>query len=354
MFFIDFNFIILTIKLFFWLNKISIIFYLKQNVILFCLKIKSLPPHVSFAVLVRKMFSISKIYSDFLTRNFTLVSPIMGENISSHDIKKFEDLDDTLSCFSFTLVLEGWARLNYGGAEIRINRNDLHIYMPGTQVKALDVSENFRGVTVMADEDYVRKINCLDRLLHIVFSPYLSKNTGLLPVPPEISERIITIIYLIVDFSHSSDNRTADSIVKLFQVFTNEIINILEINVTENKLTENVENIFSNFFELAKDNYKTCHDIGFYADKLNITTIYLSRIVKKVTGRTVMDFINRLLLTEASWLLANSDKSMAQITEHLNFATQAGFSKFFKTSKGLSPLKYRQRYQVKSKASKNG
>ena len=47
------------------------------------------------------------------------------------------------------------------------------------------------------------------------------------------------------------------------------------------------DEIFRLFKQAAVEHYRTHHDAAFYADRLNISTTYLSRIVKRVTGHTV-------------------------------------------------------------------
>ena len=84
------------------------------------------------------------------------------------------------------------------------------------------------------------------------------------------------------------------------------------------------------------------NEIKFYSGKLGITPEYLSRIVRRITGKTVMHFLDRMLITGASRQLIHSDVSMTELASYLNFATSAGLSKFFKHHKGISPLKYRQ------------
>ena len=82
--------------------------------------------------------------------------------------------------------------------------------------------------------------------------------------------------------------------------------------------------------------------IGFYADSLNISTTYLSRIVRQVTGRTVIDYVNQFLLMEAVFLLRTTAMSIAQISDRLHFSDQAAFSKFFSREQGVSPKEYRR------------
>ena len=55
-----------------------------------------------------------------------------------------------------------------------------------------------------------------------------------------------------------------------------------------------------------------------------------------------MDYINRMLLMEASWLLQSTDLNIAEIAERLHFADQSSFGKFFHRMKGVSPKEYRK------------
>ena len=84
------------------------------------------------------------------------------------------------------------------------------------------------------------------------------------------------------------------------------------------------------------------HDIAFYASALNISPVYLSRVVRQIAGRTVIDYINQHLLIEASYLLRTTSLSIAQIADQLHFADTPSFSKFFSRKKGVTPKEYRK------------
>ena len=101
--------------------------------------------------------------------------------------------------------------------------------------------------------------------------------------------------------------------------------------------------IFHNFKKLSSHNYKKHHDILFYANNLNISTTYLSRIVKNITGHTVHFHISELLCTEAKRLLDTTDMGIKEIADELGFSDQSVFGKFFVKATGVSPLKYRKR-----------
>lgn len=101
--------------------------------------------------------------------------------------------------------------------------------------------------------------------------------------------------------------------------------------------------IFRKFRKLLVAHYRQHHDIGFYADELHISTTYLSRIVKRITGNTVRFHISELICADARRLLECTDLDIKEIALQLGFSDQSVFGKFFVKKTGLSPLKFRQK-----------
>jgi len=99
--------------------------------------------------------------------------------------------------------------------------------------------------------------------------------------------------------------------------------------------------IYYKFKELLFENYRHQHKIRFYAERLSVSNIYLSKIVKEETGKTIHEHITRLLYTEAKKMLSCSKNNIQEITDTLGFTDQASFSKFFKRFAGISPTEYR-------------
>ncbi|WP_346297970.1 helix-turn-helix domain-containing protein [Alistipes sp.] len=100
--------------------------------------------------------------------------------------------------------------------------------------------------------------------------------------------------------------------------------------------------IFRSFERLAVKNYRTAHDIAFYAGRLHISPTYLSRIVKQVTGHTVKAHLAELLCADARRLLSCSDLDIKEIADTLGFSDQSAFGKFFVRQTGCSPLRFRR------------
>lgn len=99
--------------------------------------------------------------------------------------------------------------------------------------------------------------------------------------------------------------------------------------------------VYEIFLHHLYRNFRKERQIRFYADKLNVSTAYLSRLVKEISGSTVNDHVSSLLYKEICNLLKQSDMTMGEIADSLHFSDQSALSNFFKLRSGMSPLAYR-------------
>lgn len=123
---------------------------------------------------------------------------------------------------------------------------------------------------------------------------------------------------------------------------TSESLHASESSDSE-KVSHKIE-IYRSFRKLLTEHYAEEHYISFYADRLNISPTYLSRIVRSISGRTANSHIAELLFTEARRLLDCTDLPVKQIADLLGFADQASFGKFFRSQTGISPKAYRDQH----------
>lgn len=65
--------------------------------------------------------------------------------------------------------------------------------------------------------------------------------------------------------------------------------------------------------------YKENREVAFYADKLCITSKYLSAVIKEVSGKTAKDWIIEYMVLEIKALLKNSTLNIQQIATKTNF-----------------------------------
>lgn len=102
------------------------------------------------------------------------------------------------------------------------------------------------------------------------------------------------------------------------------------------------EELFRKFIELLNIHIGK-HKLLFYAEKMNISPQYLSRLVEDSSGTAARDWINRAVVLQAKLLLRNSKYTIEQIAEELNFSTVPYFCRLFKREVGTTPTEYRNK-----------
>ncbi|GEM_PF-6067739 len=101
------------------------------------------------------------------------------------------------------------------------------------------------------------------------------------------------------------------------------------------------KSIAAKFAFLLHENFKQKHTVSFYADKLCISSKYLTQVIKNSTGFTPKTAIDHSLGIEALFLLGNTSLNVQEISNKLGFPDQSYFGRFFKRLFGLSPMQFR-------------
>ena len=101
------------------------------------------------------------------------------------------------------------------------------------------------------------------------------------------------------------------------------------------------QTIFDRFIYLVNQHATREHQISFYADKMCLTERYLGTVIRQASGTTAKEWIDRALIEHIKIELKHTDKSIAQISDEMNFPNPAFFSKFFKRLADKTPLEYK-------------
>ena len=246
-----------------------------------------------------------------------------------------------LAAYTFTLVIDGWLSIVYNNRELKLRPGDLYIYSPGMPVLIAAASSDYRAICLMADEHTTIELPSVHDLVHIAYAPIVQLHEPKLSLPPDEAQHMERRMREIIGYLHSAHLYKTEILRMLYAAFLLDMQNAQQHSIAEHKTSRRVEEIFIGFIRLLPHHFAERHDIAFYASALHITPVYLSRVVHQVTGRTVIDYINQMLVMEASFLLRTSPMSITQIAERLHFADAPSFSKFFLRMKGVNPRRYR-------------
>lgn len=102
-----------------------------------------------------------------------------------------------------------------------------------------------------------------------------------------------------------------------------------------------VRELFNRFMMLLERDYKISRDVNYYAEKMNISSKYLTNIVSLVTGHTPKTIIDQYVILQLKMHLKRTTQSIKEMAWEFHFADVSFFCRYFKKHTGLTPQQIR-------------
>ena len=224
------------------------------------------------------------------------------------------------------MVTAGTATCELNLETLYLKRGDIVLLMPETVMELVECSSDFN-------------------MIGVIYKEHLSaaKNIMLHATPKEWQEtlRLMTALW---EIAHHEPFR--DETIKL--LISAIIHNIQDINRVEEESQPGIkqtrqEQLFKDFKKLVNEHGHRERNIPFYADRLAITPHYLSTLVSKISGHSVMYWINRATILQAKVLLKDKNLMASEIADQLDFPSPSAFGMFFKRETGMTPGEYKKK-----------
>ena len=109
-----------------------------------------------------------------------------------------------------------------------------------------------------------------------------------------------------------------------------------------NDLLTKFENILDKYFTDNSD--LTLPTVEKLATELNVSSSYLSDMLRNLTGQNTQQHIHEKLIKRAKEILTTTNLTVSEIAYQLGFKYPQSFSKLFKSKTNLTPIEYRHSY----------
>lgn len=242
----------------------------------------------------------------------------------------------------------GSVEVSLEGCHYHIKPGDVYIYMASTLVHLLHKSEDAEGIMVEVDFYYILPI--VNKVINVESQLFMRKNPCV-SLSGEQCAHFEHLLNNLWDRINAEDcqkenvqyqHLKLELIKSMGQTICYEILNMYFTNQPLQPLQQGKKDVvFQNFMLSLFRFYRKERDVSFYARMQHITPRYFSAIIKEKTGDSALQWIVRMVITEAKQLLEESDLSIKEIADQLNFPTQSFFGKYFKQYVGVSPKEYR-------------
>ena len=240
--------------------------------------------------------------------------------------------------------LKGSARINIHDNEHLLSENQLAVFFPGQLISCRDISDDFLTLTLSLSSTFYDDILSGMRRFSPHFLVYMRSHFWF-PLNEREVAGFCGYFNLISDrVKREQVAYRREALIHLLRFFYLDLYNTYldsSLLMGGTKPDARKEELANQFFKLIMLYYKENREVAFYADKLCITSKYLSAVIKEVSGKTAKDWIIEYMVLEIKALLKNSTLNIQQIATKTNFANQSSLGRFFRKHTGMSLLEYR-------------
>lgn len=259
-------------------------------------------------------------YAAYISVGLTLPT---GVDVLHH----FKEMVQQRTLFTkLLLIRKGTATVHISDHDERktLNADSLLVMTSRHIIHEIEFSPDFAAECVLVDTDMVDE----NTIYHLTEEKHKS-----------VSD-VFNIIHNIVRHQHINK-------VEMIQSMFNVLRLILEeLPYEERSISHDFKHkkeVYEIFLHHLYRNFRQERQIRFYASKMNVSTAYLSRLVKEISGSTINEHVTSLIYKEACNLLSHSDMSIGEIADALSFSDQSALTNFFKMRAGMTPLAYRNK-----------
>lgn len=140
-----------------------------------------------------------------------------------------------------------------------------------------------------------------------------------------------------------------ETVEELCEVFF-ALFDDIQVKLSSKRTTKQSE-LVRRVNDLIHENFDNAElSLNWIADKLDMSSVYLSRMYKQQTMNAIVDVINTVRLEKSMDYLENSTLSVADIAQKSGYMSSSYFHRMFKKNFGVTPSDYRKLKQAEREA----
>jgi len=235
--------------------------------------------------------------------------------------------------------------MSYGKTKYDHDRGSLSFIKPLQKVAFQNVMLEEKGFLIIIHEDFLAGTTLYNEIKKYSYFDY-EVNEALHLSPAE--EDIIWNLYFNIEkeYHNNTDELSKsiivshlDSLLKYAQRFYKRQF------INRKQLTGATVTKFNALLVANLEERKTKEiglpTVALMAEKLNISSRYLTDLLKEETGKTALELIHLFLIGEAKNLLTEGELNISEISYLLGFENTTYFSRLFKKEVGRTPNEFR-------------
>jgi AraC-like DNA-binding protein len=296
---------------------------------------------------IKKINSVKELHSfmSLPSPSNPLITIIDHAEITSLSQSNHQKL--LLDFYNISIKRSFKGKLKYGKNHYDFDDGTMSFIAPN-QIISVDSEENRNndGWSLLFHPDLIRQCPLSKTIKKYGFFSYEINEA--LHLSDEEEKTIEAIVQNIKkEINARLDNFSQDVMVsnlELLLSYSNRFYNrqFITRKMATNDLLTNFERVLDNYFS---DNLDfVLPTVEKLATELNVSSSYLSDMLRSLTGQNTQQHIHNKLIEKAKEILTTSDLTVSEIAYQLGFEYSQSFSKLFKLKTDMTPLKYRNSF----------
>lgn len=261
------------------------------------------------------------------------------------DIKELPIGEGPMRVNMFTIVdcTKGKLQVELNAQEYTLRQNEVLVCKPNDVVDNCMLSPDFTGVVLCLSQrgilEQISESELWEKAFKLAENPIVRTNAESLRMFNLYGAAIMEKIKM---------KRTPfyeDIIVSIVKAALYELLANVDNNQTLScggRLITQREVLFKRFIDLLSTTQVKPRRVSWYAEQLCVTPKYLSTVCKQVGGKTAFDWINEYVSVDIRYWLKNTNKTVKEIVEILEFPNISFFGKYCRAHFGMSPTEFRK------------
>jgi AraC-like DNA-binding protein len=273
-----------------------------------------------------------------------LISLINMDEVQSSE--KTEELHFLLNFYGVSLKKNISGKLKYGQNYYDFDEGVLAMTAP-KQILSVGSEDNYKvsGYWLVFHTDFILNYPLGKAIKDYGFFSY-AVNEALHLSDKE--EKMLEGIFKNIEqeYQTSIDQFSQDVMVshlELFLNYCNRFYNrqFLTRKKAGNDLLTKMEELLDEYFKNDKHIESGLPTVQYFAGKMNVSSNYLSDMLRTLTGQSTQQHIHNKLIEKAKEILTTTNLSVSEIAYLLGFEHPQSFSKLFKSKTNLTPIEFR-------------
>ena len=239
--------------------------------------------------------------------------------------------------YFFALIKAGNSR-HWIDAKSYITRPGTLYFTVPHQVQLKEEAQPFSGISLSFSKDFLKLGNDYLPTLPLIQNPYREHELALNDQDQRFVEDLLE--KLLAEYHAESDwqQNMLQSYLRVLLIYLSRLYQ----QQFQEEQTPPEQLMLKKFLTQIEASFRQTHEVGAYADVLNVSAGHLSELVKAQSGRSAIAHIHERITLEAKRLLFYTEYSAKEIAFALGFEDASYFNRFFKRVTRQTPLQYRE------------